>query len=253
MYSEELETLIQNVLADGVITEKERAVLQKKAKLEDIDADEIDVYIDGELEKIRKQQLSAKSKVKKCPVCGEIIPALTNICPSCGAAVNKVNDDLEILIHCIEADLINIKTLSESSFSDEVEGRYLEQKSKFEKDIREARVYYGEEKRVAKLIDELQVELAVANRKFSTYKDKRRLYKLLMYAITMAPLVIYSIGLYFSMSSMIKTNPYLKQMGIEDSASGIFTLMVESLIIWAIPLLLLGFGLARLFKKVMKI
>ena len=47
MYSEQLEQLIKSVIADGVITEKERAVLHKKAASEGVDEDEIDVYVDG--------------------------------------------------------------------------------------------------------------------------------------------------------------------------------------------------------------
>ena len=51
MYSESLEQLIQSVIADGVISEKERAVLHKKAVAEGVDEDEIDVYVDGLLAK----------------------------------------------------------------------------------------------------------------------------------------------------------------------------------------------------------
>lgn len=47
MYSKQLESLIQSIIADGVITDKERAVLHKKAEAEGIDIDEIDVYLDG--------------------------------------------------------------------------------------------------------------------------------------------------------------------------------------------------------------
>jgi len=47
MYSEQLEQLIKSVLADGVITEKERAVVHKKAEAEGVDLDDIDVYLDG--------------------------------------------------------------------------------------------------------------------------------------------------------------------------------------------------------------
>ena len=47
MYSEKLEQLIKSVIADGVVTEKERAVLHKKAEAEGVDKDEIDVYVDG--------------------------------------------------------------------------------------------------------------------------------------------------------------------------------------------------------------
>ena len=47
MYSEQLEALIKSIVADGKITEKERSVLHKKAAEEDVDADEIDVYVEG--------------------------------------------------------------------------------------------------------------------------------------------------------------------------------------------------------------
>ncbi len=47
MYSQHLESLIQGVIADGIITEKERAVLHKRAEAEGVDIDELDVYVDG--------------------------------------------------------------------------------------------------------------------------------------------------------------------------------------------------------------
>ena len=47
MYPEQLESLIKSILADGKITEKERAVLHKKAEAYGVDVDEIDVYVDG--------------------------------------------------------------------------------------------------------------------------------------------------------------------------------------------------------------
>lgn len=54
MYSEQLEQLIQSVIADGVITDKERAVLHKKAAAEGVDEDELDVYVDGLLAQANK-------------------------------------------------------------------------------------------------------------------------------------------------------------------------------------------------------
>ena len=54
MYSKELEELIDHVLADGVITAKEREVLHCRAEAEGIDADELDVLIDGRL--VKEQQ-----------------------------------------------------------------------------------------------------------------------------------------------------------------------------------------------------
>lgn len=56
MYSEQLEQLIKSVIADGVITEKERAVLHKKAASEGVDEDEIDVYVDGLVAQMKPQK-----------------------------------------------------------------------------------------------------------------------------------------------------------------------------------------------------
>ena len=64
MYSEQLEQLIKSVIADGVITEKERAVLHKRAAAEGIDEDEIDVYVDGLIENVKKKVTSQVAETK---------------------------------------------------------------------------------------------------------------------------------------------------------------------------------------------
>lgn len=95
MYSETLERLIQSVIADGEISEKERNVLHKKAEAEGVDIDEIDVYIDG----LIAQQLNAAPKpivsevpkgpakhgiITKCPNCGGVVEAGAVKCEDCG-------------------------------------------------------------------------------------------------------------------------------------------------------------------------
>lgn len=202
MYSEQLEALIKNVLADGVITDKERAVLHKKAEAEGIDVDEIDVYIEGELDKIRNERVKAKSQVRKCPACGEIIPALSNICPSCGAAVdNQREDDLHKLLVRIENDLVDIKTISESSFNKKSEKEYKQKKAIFEKDVREARVFYGENKRVQKLIAELQQELENVNKLHKKYKRNKLFTKIVSIPIIL--LIIYAVFKWLVIPSII--------------------------------------------------
>ncbi|GEM_PF-3697527 len=57
MYSKELNELIDVVLADGVITDKERAVIHKRAQSEGIDPDEIDVFLDGRIESLSKEHI----------------------------------------------------------------------------------------------------------------------------------------------------------------------------------------------------
>lgn len=84
MFSEELNKLIEASLVDGVITDKEKAVIKKRALLEGVDPDEVDMMLDAELQKIMQKQQEAVNKVKKCPNCGEVIPAMTVVCPRCG-------------------------------------------------------------------------------------------------------------------------------------------------------------------------
>lgn len=64
MYSKELEELISSVLADGVITAKEREVLHRRAEAEGFDPDELDVMIDGRLVTEQKDQNSADITIK---------------------------------------------------------------------------------------------------------------------------------------------------------------------------------------------
>ena len=63
MYSEQIEQLIKSVIADGIITEKERAVLHKKAAAEGIDEDEIDVYVDGLIAQMKSDTSKSKDHV----------------------------------------------------------------------------------------------------------------------------------------------------------------------------------------------
>lgn len=99
MYSEAIEALIEAILADGEITEKERAVLHKRAVAEGIDPDEIDVVIDGRLAKMLKEERRQKApatatyqprksdkygELRKCPACGEVVETGSVKCVSCG-------------------------------------------------------------------------------------------------------------------------------------------------------------------------
>lgn len=96
MFSKELEEVIEAALADGVLTDKERAVLHKRAQAEGVDPDELDVVIDGRLAKTKKQEDWLRSIppktidsnkvgiVKKCPNCGAPYHPGTGKCPECG-------------------------------------------------------------------------------------------------------------------------------------------------------------------------
>lgn len=103
MFSEKLQNLIDASLVDGVITDKERAVIHKRALQEGVDPDEVDVMLDAEIEKMRQHQESAVKKVKKCPNCGEVIPVMAIKCNSCGYEFRDVeaNKSVKELFHKI--------------------------------------------------------------------------------------------------------------------------------------------------------
>lgn len=84
MFSQELQKLIDASLTDGVLTDKEREVIRKRALLEGIDPDEVDILLDAEVQKLQQKQAAATRKVKKCPNCGEIIPSMAVKCEACG-------------------------------------------------------------------------------------------------------------------------------------------------------------------------
>ena len=98
LYDEKIEALISAALADGVLTEKEKQILFKKAQAQGIDLDEFEMVLDArlvEMEKAEKEKAEAKTKesapkstkygdVRKCPVCGAVVPALATSCPECG-------------------------------------------------------------------------------------------------------------------------------------------------------------------------
>ena len=101
LYSEKIEALISAALADGVLTEKEKQVLFKKAQAEGIDLDEFEMVLDArlvELQKAEKAAAAPKSTkygdVRKCPVCGAMVPALAGVCPECGYEFSGVDANL---------------------------------------------------------------------------------------------------------------------------------------------------------------
>lgn len=104
MYNEQIETLISAALADGMLTEKEKQVLFKKAQAQGIDLDEFEMVLDArlvELEKAEKAKAAASAPksnklgdVKKCPNCGAIVQSYLGACPECGYGFEDISANL---------------------------------------------------------------------------------------------------------------------------------------------------------------
>lgn len=96
MYSKELEELIDSVLADGVVTDQERAVLRKRALACGEDPDEVMIVVDGRLAKMKKGASPAipatekRGNIVKCPNCGAPIEAGAVKCKECGYVFTNV-------------------------------------------------------------------------------------------------------------------------------------------------------------------
>ena len=101
LYNEQIEALIDAALADGILTEKEKQILFKKAQAEGIDLDEFEMVLDARLVELQKKQKAEgghsapKSDkfgdVRKCPSCGALVPALAVSCPECGYEFSGVS------------------------------------------------------------------------------------------------------------------------------------------------------------------
>jgi hypothetical protein len=95
----ELEQLINYAIADGVITEKEREILRKKAVEMGVDPDEVEMVLEGRLgEKMQRENFNAlKSQMRKCPNCGDVIPITSGVCPSCNFVFDNQGQDIKLL------------------------------------------------------------------------------------------------------------------------------------------------------------
>ncbi|MSQ78761.1 MAG: hypothetical protein EXR21_03665 [Flavobacteriaceae bacterium] len=84
----EVEKLIDLALADGQITEKERAILLRKAEALGEDKDEVEMVLDGRLHQLNQPTIKpTKEKagvIKACPSCGANVDAFVNSCEQCG-------------------------------------------------------------------------------------------------------------------------------------------------------------------------
>ena len=103
-----LDNLINLALADGEVTEKERAIILRKAESLGEDKDEIEMILEGKISLMKKEQLALNSQtpiptgnkegiVVKCPSCGDIVPSFTINCKACGHEFRGVTSRSVIL------------------------------------------------------------------------------------------------------------------------------------------------------------
>jgi hypothetical protein len=155
---EELDQLIQEYLTDGVLTDKERQVILRKAEGMGLDRDEIDLYLDAQVQKIDQATDAAarRQKGKTCPYCGGSIPQLADKCPHCGENITaEASNELQEIFDNLEDALVNLKSAKDIHTSKATVERY----------ARKAKMYYGSNPKVQKLLEEIEMETVNAEKK----------------------------------------------------------------------------------------
>lgn len=154
---EELDALIQEYLTDGIITDKERQVLLRKAEKLGLDVDEIDLYIDAQQQKVDQQVDSAvrKQRGQTCPFCGGSVPQLADKCPHCGQNITaEASEELKEIIDNLEDALVELKSGKDLARS----------KANVERYMRKANLYYSNNPKIKLLIEQVNIEMAAANK-----------------------------------------------------------------------------------------
>lgn len=162
---EELDALIKEYLTDGVLTDKERQVILKKALGMGLDRDEIDLYLDAQVQKIDQATDAAvrRQKGKACPHCGAYVSQLTDKCPECGQYITpEATKELEEILDKLEEALINMKSGEDFDRSKAVVERY----------ERKARMYYSNHPKIKALLAEVDTEMRDAEQRLKS--DNRK-------------------------------------------------------------------------------
>ena len=188
---EELNALIQQYLTDGVLTDKERQVILNKAEKMGLDRDEIDLYLDAEVQKIDQQTDAAvrKQKGKTCPFCGGSVPQLTDKCPHCGENITpEASKELLEIFDNLEEALVDFKSGKDIAKS----------KATVERFMRKAKMYYGNNPKIQKLLEEVEMESAKAEKVAKVNALKSTFVKILTYnwKITAAVILAVLIGIF---------------------------------------------------------
>lgn len=162
---EELEALIKEYLTDGALTDKERQVILKKAVAMGLDRDEIDLYLDAQVQKIDQATDAAvrRQKGKQCPHCGAYVSQMTDKCPGCGQYITpEATKELEEILDKLEDALVSMKSWKDFDKNKAIVERY----------ERKARMYYSNHPKVKALLAEVEGEKLKTESQFKSMERK---------------------------------------------------------------------------------
>lgn len=186
--NDEFINFIDLVISNGDLTEKSRSTILKKAESLGINKDEAELILDSKI--AANAGVPKKENLIKCPSCGDTINGLSQVCSSCGYVLNETtvvgenSKNLNDSINLLEDLIVEVKSIPPPSFLERIKiialtyctlGLYLVYRkffhkkgnkyfnnlvAKCEKESRIIKTYYGEDKKVRSLLDELNNEIS---------------------------------------------------------------------------------------------
>ena len=107
-----------------------------------------------------------------CPFCDASIPVLADKCPECGGSITpEATKELEEIIEKLEDALVNFKSGNDIEKS----------KAEVERYVRKAKLYYENNNKVKKLLEEVEFEKVKAQSDANKIKRKQTFINILTY------------------------------------------------------------------------
>ena len=167
---EELNQLIKECLTDGILTDEDRQEILKKAVDMGLDYDEIDLYLDAQVQKISSATKSEKGST--CPFCGSNIPFLSDKCPECGNLITpEATKEFMEIIDYLEDALESMKSMI----------NYKQNKERIERYALKAEKYARNNPRVKQFLIEIDTEMHLAEERIKKEKYKQILMPILKF------------------------------------------------------------------------
>lgn len=88
----DIEKLITIAKESGEVTEKQKEIILRKAEKLGEDIDEVEMILESLKLKRESAAKGQDTKLRKCPRCGAIVPAMEMKCPECGFSMEREAD-----------------------------------------------------------------------------------------------------------------------------------------------------------------
>ena len=156
-YPKELTDLLQVYMADGIISDDEMTILMHKAQSLNVNPYEFKLYAEAQVKMMYQDKEDAKKQQmgRLCPHCGKSVELFADKCGHCGRPITpEASKEVEEIINALEDALVDMKSGKDIARNKATVERYQ----------RKATMYYGNNPKIAQLVEAINVELKKAEK-----------------------------------------------------------------------------------------